>query len=737
MADIYYFTSPRTSAIVSRNHLSARSKPKPRTTKKRRQGNSNAMFIHRTCVARIDGQLFCPTDVSSLFAPGPISYPLAVDDQIPEPGEFANDLENESDYEDQETGGVPLAPWNDCDDDMIVDDTTNEDILPIEAQLNIPLSAANGSSLSRSHHPRPESREIWEEEDGRRMRFALGGDGPEGEPQFEVAFTTNNHMSMTSGRSSWPSTRAGSLSSSAPSSHFPSRQPSHDVLSLQGATSISYIPSASEIESARQLMESRNLQDMVLDDDALAVDDPQRTYDLADFMDNWRIRTLRDKRLPSFGAASQFSLRQRCAPEQISRRDVAVGDVDIQGLRWQPMGPSRENAALARALLHPTGPGTARSSSQELTDSSTGGVDERHYQFRSFVPKHRAKFNHYQLRNTLAASSRNDIFYSTGNKVMRASLACPTMCEVAMDLPKECQRAGGFRVTCLSASSRSSISPHQTDTVLFAGGFNGEYAVRNLSSNDKTHTEGEVTSCYNGLVTHIHNYADRRSGSLKAAFCSNDRKVRLMDVRSLTFTDTFLYDYSVNCSATSADGRLRALVGDSLETLITDAEKGETLVTLREHADHGFACAWSHDGRNVATGAQDGKVIVWDTRNWSAPVTTLHSSMSCARSLNFSDTGALIVAENDDVVKVYDGSTFASLQQIRFFGSIAGVALMDGGAEIAIANADNTVGGLMSFERPLQGRSHGSFGVVTQNEIGGWRRRRGREAVDLTSDMVV
>lgn len=683
------------------------------------------MFTHRTCVARIDELVFCPTNTSTLFAPGSISYAAPFDGQTSAPAGLAHDSDCDSDDdEDHEPGGVPIAPSDDYNDDMIVDNEPTEHSLPNSRTLpDTEPAFMNTTSVPRTYHPRPESREMWEEEDGRRMRLALDGDGPEDEPQFDL-------QSFESSQLPRPSTRTASLSSSIPSAHFPSRRPSRDVLSLQGATQISSIPSASEIESARQLVESRNLQDLPLDDDSLAVDDPQRSYDFADFIDHWRLCSLRDRRLPGFVSGSQPSMRGRCAPEQVTRREVALGDLDMQGIQWPLTGTSREHAAVARAMLHPSGWRAGTSISNDA---------ERHYQFRSFAPKHRAKFNHYQLRNALAASSRNDIFYSTGSKVMRASLLAPTLNETVMDLPRPCQRAGGFRVTCLSASSRSSISPHQTDAVLFAGGFNGEYAVRNLDSNDKSHTEGEVTSCYNGLVTHIHNYADRRSGLLKAAFCSNDRKLRLMDVRTLSFTDTFAYDYSINCSATSADGRLRALVGDSLETLITDAEQGKTLVTLREHVDHGFACAWSYDGRNVATGAQDGKVVVWDTRNWSTPVNTLHSSMSCARSLNFTDTGALVVAENDDVVRVYDAGSFAAFQEIRFFGSIAGVALMDGGAEMAIANADSTIGGLMSFERPQQGRNNGSFGVALPEGIGrgGWRRRKARAEVDLTCDVVV
>jgi WD40 repeat protein len=244
---------------------------------------------------------------------------------------------------------------------------------------------------------------------------------------------------------------------------------------------------------------------------------------------------------------------------------------------------------------------------------------------------------------------------------------------------------------------------YRSDNVIIAGGFNGEYAVTNTESREVLPYEGFVTHAYNGLVTHTQNFQDRRSGSLKAAFCSNDRRVRVMDVQTLRFTESFEYQTAINCAAMSPDGRLRALVGDSTEVLITDAERGGSLVTLQEHTDHIFACSWSLDGRHVATGGQDGRTVIWDPRNWSQPLRKLQSSMSCARSLHFTDAGCLVVAENEDVVKIYDARDFHSSQEMRFFGSIAGVALIDGGEEIAVANADKTVGGLLTFSRTSGG----------------------------------
>ncbi|KAF7198396.1 putative WD repeat-containing protein C2A9.03 [Pseudocercospora fuligena] len=464
-----------------------------------------------------------------------------------------------------------------------------------------------------------------------------------------------------------------------------------------------------------------------LDEDALAVDDPRRSYDVADFMDTWRLHSICNKRLPPFEPGLQPSLRLGRRPDHITRGNVNNLSVDMQGIRWQLIGPSRSQATIARAMLHPSGLGADCLRSKQQTKHNAFVRDhERHHQFRATISQHKAKFSHYQLRNVLTANNRNDVFYATGDHVTRASMACPTMIETTMDLSKPGNSATSFRVTCLSASSKQAFSEYRTDDVLLAGGFCGEYAVLNLDA-DQRHSEGFVTHAYNGLVTHIHSYRDRRSGNLRAAFCSNDRKVRLMDVSTLKFTDEFSYDNAINCSATAPDGRLRVLAGDTSDTLITDAERGAPIVTLKEHKDHGFACAWSTDGRHVATGAQDGSVLVWDSRKWSKPLRSLDTVMSCARSLNFTDTGELVVAENDDVVRVYDAGRFDAWQELRFFGSIAGVALLDGGAELVIANADKTVGGLMTFERSSRGVGSGSYGrKVAKAGPNGAKSRRGK-----------
>ncbi|KAI6929699.1 WD40 repeat-like protein [Hortaea werneckii] len=369
----------------------------------------------------------------------------------------------------------------------------------------------------------------------------------------------------------------------------------------------------------------------------------------------------------------------------------------MQGLHWQLLGPSRECALAARASMH------AMQHHVGLVQGLQygSGTQAPAYRFRNFTTKHQARFSHYQLRNVLAATSRSDIFYADESKVYRTALAGVRTQDTVMDFSKANLPNAAFRITCLSASSRHKI--------LLAGGFNGEFAM--LSSFPGAHspalTKGYLTRAFNGLVTHIQTFDDRRSGLPQAAFCSNDQHVRLMDLSTARLVHSHAYSHPVNCSATAPDGRLRVLVGDSNDAHVTDAERGNIIATLHGHTDHGFACSWAQNGLHLATGAQDGNTLVWDARNWSSPLHTLPSTMSCPRSLHFADNDGLIVAEDEDIVSVYDPSTFAKRQDIRFFGSIAGVALLDGGTELVLANSDKTVGGLMSFQRTARGHGQG------------------------------
>ncbi|KAI5366525.1 Putative WD40/YVTN repeat-like-containing domain superfamily [Septoria linicola] len=735
MADVFYFSSPRKAATVVRHRPSVR-----RTFKAIRQRRAvNAeMFDQHACVARFDEPTFCPSNATSLFVSRPSLPGLSARPSDTQPAfTLQHDLELDDDEvdeenEEDETGGVLLPPY---DDDHMIDvntmdpfttihydqDTQRDSNVDDNTLQNAYVSDTPTSIPTAQHRRRSHSRDSRNESDSRRTRLALEGEIFDEEPRFDVEAATSH---------------GASIAAMGPPRHPAIPGTPSTQLDTPPARSHTNIPSMAQHPPAPGMVSphsftgiSPSVYGQEIDEDALAVDDPRRHYDVADFMDIWRLNSIVDKRIPQFEPGVQSSIRLGRPQDQITRAQVAHGVVDMQGIRWQTIGPKRRHALVARSMLHPSSGIDHQRSKQLYRPPGHVGDPERHYHFRSFIPKHKASFEHYQLRNVLAATDRNNVFYgAAGNKVMRASLACPAVQEAVMDLAKPTNTAAAFRITCLSASSRSIMPGYQRDNVLIAGGFYGEYAIANVDSNQGQVSEGFVTHAYNGLVTHAHSYQDRRSGLLRAAFCSNDNRVRLMDIHNLQFTDCFVYDNAINSSATSADGRLRVLVGDSAETLITDAERGSPLITLNKHTDHGFACAWSQDGRHVATAAQDGCVVVWDARNWKEPLRTLDSTITCARSLNFTDNGALVAAENEDVVTVYDGPSFDTKQEIRFFGSVAGVALLDGGAELAVANTDKTVGGLLTFERQPQGISGSSYRhiVAKPGAQGSFRWRNGR-----------
>ncbi|KAK3618510.1 hypothetical protein LTR56_024596 [Elasticomyces elasticus] len=712
---MFYFRSPR-KANSSTPRRSPNTRTKAAITKRRRPGNMETFNPH-ACMARFDEPTFCPSNVSAILA----RYSLPFSGSAGSGSQTVPELLDDDDEIEDEPGGVPLTPHHaescstqdvaaggvslnpvECLEESSMSragmsalthsGSESPDGVAHEAQLDVitpprnftmPFGAAMPQSVLGSSHPRPESQELWDEEDGRRLRFALEGFDISEVPRFLIP----NEMGVP---------RAQDVVTQSSTMHE-----SNDIFRETGLTSLlplalPGVPPQSLQHDARQSQPNTFPADpanryvdmpMVLDDDGLAVDDPRRNYDFADFLDDWRLRSTLDKRLTPFEHGLQPSIQSWRPPDHVPRDSLASRLWDMQGIRWDLLGPRRKDALTARGQLCRHSP-SSPAAFDVLSTPAANTEEEKAYHFRSFTPMHIAKTTHYQLRSALAATSRSDVFYSTGDKVLRTSLASPTLQHTIMDLSKPTNLSAGFRVTCLTASQSRAGANY-----LMAGGFNGEYAMLNLDAENAELQEGFVTHAYNGLVTHIHTFDARRSGMPHGLLRQRPQ-----------------------------NGRLRALAGDSRDVYITDAERGDTLMKLRGHLDHGFACAWSPNGNHVATGAQDGLTMIWDARNWSEPLGSLTSIMSCPRSLHFADDGALVVAESDDVVSVYDGGIFAKRQDIRFFGSVVGVSILDGGAELAVANADKTVGGLLTFQRTAQGLNEGSFGQQVSSDRNTFRR---------------
>lgn len=297
----------------------------------------------------------------------------------------------------------------------------------------------------------------------------------------------------------------------------------------------------------------------------------------------------------------------------------------------------------------------------------------------------------------MATTSRNDIFYADRDVVQRTDAAGAPATTV-MNLTKEMTEAGKFRITTLAAS----------DDILMAGGFEGEYALTSLSDTiGRPTTVGRIPDrsrdSKSHITNHLHLFESRHNYAPQAVLCSNDERLRVLDCTTNTFIHSFAYPKAVNCSATSPNGRMRVVVGDFHETLITNAETGQPFESLRTHTDDVFACDWADDGIHVATAAQDSSIVVWDARCWARPLAVLFSELSIPRCLKFSPVGGgpkvLVSAEADDYVNVINAQTFDSRQVFDFFGRTAGISMTPDGSSLFVANSEPHFGGIMEFER--------------------------------------
>lgn len=434
----------------------------------------------------------------------------------------------------------------------------------------------------------------------------------------------------------------------------------------------------------------------LLDDELPAVNDYQAVNDVCRFIDHWAVTGGLESGADLIGRAAA-NVRGWDRPETVTREELQGDQYDIQGINWEKLDTTREKARSARTKL------CAKKAKSQWAKSIPS--TENYYRFRRMDTAHRAFVAHFQLRNLISCTSRSDIYYATKSRVMHTDASSQTE-SCIMDLTKplgDPSSPSTFTLTALTAS----------DEVLIAGGFSGEYALTNLSSEYGTSpTQGYVTHEYNGITNHVHTFQSRSGGKPQGVFCSNDQRLRVLDCNTNQLIYDFGYEQAINCSATSPNGRMRVVVGDFHETLITDAETGLPFERLRTHTDHVFACAWADDGIHVATGAQDSQVAIWDARRWGQPLAVVASVMACPRSLRFSPVGGgrrvLFSAEAEDIVNVLDAVSFDRAQTLDFYGATGGIAVTPDGAALFVANCDSKFGGILEFERVGFGEPHGA-----------------------------
>ncbi|KAL9608607.1 MAG: hypothetical protein Q9167_006568, partial [Letrouitia subvulpina] len=374
-------------------------------------------------------------------------------------------------------------------------------------------------------------------------------------------------------------------------------------------------------------------------------------------------------------------LHQRLHGLAIEPEDLDEKTCDFQGINWEKIGVSRATARKVRQMTYVNmvnclphklaqrdimgGPlfkaSCYMNDQPKIQYANVSNSSQNFFRFRRFNARHQVPLSHFQLRHIMAASSKNSVFFPVrdhANPHWLRKIACINpeadskdhVMDAAPDLQKD--ELGVTRISTLAAS----------DGVLVAGGFDGDYVFKPLdSSPEHPFTSGTITENYDPSTNHIHTFLDRRSGLPQIVFSSNDRFVRTLDATTNTYVHEHYHGTEINCAATSPDTRLRLLVGDCTRPALVEADSGKLITGLGGHNDFGFACDWAPDGIHMATGAQDGIVLIWDARDWRHPVNTLTTEIGGVRTLKFSPAGGgkrvLVMAESADFVHVVDANT--------------------------------------------------------------------------------
>jgi WD40 repeat protein/serine/threonine protein kinase len=159
------------------------------------------------------------------------------------------------------------------------------------------------------------------------------------------------------------------------------------------------------------------------------------------------------------------------------------------------------------------------------------------------------------------------------------------------------------------------------------------------------------------------------------------------DVNSVVFSPNGRLIASVGCGKQGTFGRC-----DGGEVRLWDATTGQaTGDVLSRHSDVIWSIAWSPDGTQLATSAEDGSILVWNTEQPDDPV-VLNEHTSRVTGLAFSPDSHLLASASDDgMIIVWDLQTSEQRTLTGHEGPVNAVAFSPDGMQLASAGQDKRV----------------------------------------------
>ena len=144
--------------------------------------------------------------------------------------------------------------------------------------------------------------------------------------------------------------------------------------------------------------------------------------------------------------------------------------------------------------------------------------------------------------------------------------------------------------------------------------------------------------------------------------------------------------------AWSPDGSQFASGAEDGTVRVWDAATGSTLATFEGHSDGVYGIAWSPDGTQLASGAADNTVRIWNVAT-SETVAVLEGHTGTVRSVAWSPDGAQLASgAADGTLRIWDAATWTVAYTLSgHTAEVNSVAWSPDGAQLASGSDDMTV----------------------------------------------
>lgn len=372
---------------------------------------------------------------------------------------------------------------------------------------------------------------------------------------------------------------------------------------------------------------------------------------------------------------------------------------DIQGIPWETIEVTRETYRQARLEQYKNYENIPNSGVAAMMACKSTEKGRTYYEFRRNTRSVKSTISHFQLRNLVWATSKHDVYLLLHYSVLHWSALNGVDTEI-MDVHGHVAPSEKHPGSLLEGFLHTQISTMAVkDNLLVAGGFQGELICKHLDR------EGISFCCRttydDNAITNALEIFNTSSGALHFIASNNDCGVREYDMERYQLFKHFRFDWPVNHTSLSPDGKLVIIVGDDTDALLIDANSGKTIHSMKGHLDFSFASAWSPDGLTFATGNQDKTCRIWDARNLTESVHVLRGNVGAIRSIRFTSDGHFLsMAEAADFVHIFDTkSDYNKRQELDFFGEVSGMSFSPDTDTLYVGISDRTYGSLLQFGR--------------------------------------